>query len=194
MEVGAQIRGGKGRDVGNSLGYSSGSLNFENNDSMNTWSSRSGNMAGLLQSDHGSAGHSYKDQIDSRSLPDLPSEYGLKNPTSKTKMDSTKTYKHQPEKNENKRNKQGKEMSHLLKTESGKFVFEDPHPQFSKHIYKASEIIQASDNTDDDGEELTSRNEWQVDQEMANILNQLKMVSILRLKFFCYLKKQKQIL
>nr|XP_045591927.1 uncharacterized protein LOC123753955 isoform X1 [Procambarus clarkii]XP_045591928.1 uncharacterized protein LOC123753955 isoform X1 [Procambarus clarkii] len=147
---------------GGSLCTLPGNLNADIVSKGKLWNSRSENMAGYLESDHCNGNlHINNSDREYRSLPDLQSKSSLKdNYTGKIagngKSRGATTYG-------GARTRHGS-ISHQEVPQ------ESIHPSYSKKIFMASEIIQASDYTDEDGGEA------QANIEMERIFQKCKMM------------------
>ncbi|XP_071527083.1 uncharacterized protein [Panulirus ornatus] len=155
---------------------------FENDDNVKPINSRSKNVTGILGSDYPAMiSHVSNSEREYRSLPNLQSKSSVHD---NHHSDSGTVGVQQSHMNHptgaNNELRVHYACDNAKANHKNKGHHQDPllslHPFLTKKIFKASEILQASDNTDDDGGELPAYNKFEADQEMAMILKELNMV------------------
>ncbi|XP_071527084.1 uncharacterized protein [Panulirus ornatus] len=154
---------------------------FENDDNVKPINSRSKNVTGILGSDYPAMiSHVSNSEREYRSLPNLQSKSSVHD---NHHSDSGTVGVQQSHMNHptgaNNELRVHYACDNAKANHKNKGHHQDPllslHPFLTKKIFKASEILQASDNTDDDGGELPAYNKFEADQEMAMILKELNM-------------------
>lgn len=154
---------------------------FENDNNVKPINSRSKNVTGILGSDYPAMNsHVSNSEREYRSLPNLQSKSSVHD---NHHCDSGTVGLQQSHMNhptgENNELRVHYACDNAKTNHKNKGHHQDPLlslcPFLTKKIFKASEILQASDNTDDDGGELPAYNKFEADQEMAMILKELNM-------------------
>lgn len=157
---------------------------LENDGNVKPLTSRSGNVTGILGSDyHSMNSHPSNSEREYRSLPNLQSKSNIidnhlgEPVTVAWRQSRTSHLTNENDKLSVSPACDGMKINHDSKG-CQQDLLESIQPFLPKKIFKASEILQASDNTDDDGGDLPTFKQFQADQEMARILEELKMVCI----------------
>lgn len=168
---------------GNGRGKLNSSLDFENLSNV-LIGPESKNTASSLRLEHYDTENRHENK-NSTSLPDLPTEFHVKKQAEYTERKGTiaddkryqlnsefKSYKPETAWHWKEKPNHPVNVAHMTGDP------ENVPSLFSKYVYKASEIIQTSDHSDEEGRDTEGLKEQQMDQEIASILEQLRKVCI----------------